>query len=197
MAFSITPTESDVFTALGNFILAVTGLDTNQAQENRVPEPAAENYDVMNVVRWPRLGTNFVTYDPVTQQKTIMQPSECVVQVDIHGPISTNFNNLLSTLFRDEFGTEFFADYPNISPLYVDDPIQTPFNNDQQQIEDRWVIVFHLQVNLFVTTPQQSAVELEVDLYNVDQPPAPAPGNPSSLDFSDPANSQNIPFPTI
>src|SRR5882762_7481328 len=103
MAFVVSPTESDVFKALGDFIVAVTALDTNQAQENRVPAPLPDDYSMMNTVRWPRLGTNLVTFDPVTQQKTIMQPSECVVQVNVHGPGAANFSNLLATLFRDEF----------------------------------------------------------------------------------------------
>jgi len=191
MTLLITPTESDVFKALGDFIVAVAGIDTNQAQENRVPEPAADIYSMMNTVRWPRLSTNLVTFDPIAQQKTIMQSSECVVQVNIHG--SANASNLLATLFRDEFATDFFEAYPNISPLYAEDPRQAPFNNAEQQIEDDWTIDFHLQVNLSVSLPQQSATELEVELYNVDQPPSAPAGDPSSLDFSDPDNSQNIP----
>lgn len=101
--------------------------------------------------------------------KRALQPTKFLVQLDVHGPASADNAQIISTLFRDEFGVDAFtALNPNVTPLYADDPRQMPFINDQQQYEDRWIMEAFLQVNATVIIPQQFADSLNVELINVD-----------------------------
>lgn len=99
----------------------------------------------------------------------MLQPTDFVVQLDIHGPLSADNAQTIATVLWDEIAWSFFQSRnPNIAPLYCDDPQQLPFWNDQQQIENRWVISVHIQVNATVTAPQQFADRVKVGLINVD-----------------------------
>lgn len=100
---------------------------------------------------------------------TYLQPTKLAVQLEVHGENSADYAQIISTMFRDEYAVNFFAGINStIVPLYADDPRQLPFNNDQQQVEDRWVIEALLQVNATVVAPQQFADQVQVDLINVD-----------------------------
>lgn len=125
-------------------------------------------------------------------QKNMEQSSQCVLQLDVHGPNSSNFAMIISTVFRSETATEAFdAINPAIAPLYADDPKQMPFNSGEQQYENRYVVEVNLQVNQTVSVGQQFADELEITTQSVEtlQPTGDGP----SFDFSDPDNSQFIP----
>lgn len=99
--------------------------------------------------------------------------AEAVVQLDFHSADLTSGDaaQTVSTLLRDPYGTTFFAALPapqnGVSPLYADDPAQRPFANDQAQIEFRWVLEAHLQVNQIVGVPQPYADSAEVDAISV------------------------------
>src|SRR5580692_172331 len=63
MPLSASPTQAQIFTALGDFITDVLGITTRQGQINRVAQPSATppatgDYCVMWPLRWPRLATN-------------------------------------------------------------------------------------------------------------------------------------------
>lgn len=90
-------------------------------------------------------------------------PSEWVVQLDVHGPNSMNNTKLIDTLFRSDFGVSFFASqgFP-VVPLYCGDPRQAPWENAEQQIEFRWTMDLHLQVDMVVSSPQQFADQVVV-----------------------------------
>jgi hypothetical protein len=180
MPVSVAPTESQVYKALGDFLSAIviSGTEILQAQENRLPEPSAANFITMNAIRQVRLGTNFVAQssDPNHQTANITQETVAVIQIDIHGPTSGatalagDNANIVSTLLRDAYAVDFFdANSPGITPLYSEDPRQIPFLNDQQQIEDRWMIDVHLQVNPNVIVTQQSALALVTSVVDVDE----------------------------
>lgn len=96
------------------------------------------------------------------------QNTEITIQLEVHGPNSADNAQKISTMMRDDYAVEFFRTYPNIYPLYADDPRQMPFSNDQQQVEDRWVIEAGLQANQTVQAPQQFADTITVGLINVD-----------------------------
>jgi hypothetical protein len=91
------------------------------------------------------------------------------VQIDVHGPNSGDNATRISTLLRDEYGTSAFAAVSaSVSPLYADDPKQIPFIDDQNQFEDRWVVLANLQVNSAILLPQQYMDAAVVGLINVD-----------------------------
>lgn len=89
--------------------------------------------------------------------------AQWTVQADIHGPNSMNNARTIDTLFRSEFATDFFsAQNPQIAPLYAGDPHNAPFQNEEQQIEFRWVIDLEFQINVDIGTPQQFADTVKV-----------------------------------
>lgn len=95
--------------------------------------------------------------------KDLLQSTRFLVQLDVHGPNSGDNAQVVSTIFRDEYGVDLFSaqclalglDQSAVVPLYADDPNQVPFINDQDQYENRWVIEAYLQANEHLTTPQQ------------------------------------------
>jgi hypothetical protein len=174
---SLAPTQSDIQTALRAFLIAIlpTTVEVIQGEDNKVPEPQGPDFVSMTVLRRPRLGTNVDTLSSTGDQQSTKQPTMVVVQLDVHSnDILTASDNaqIISTLFRDEFATTFFADYPGITPLYADDPRQIPFINAESQYEPRYVVEAVLQADQVVTTAAQSADTVTVGLYNVDFPPS-------------------------
>ena len=119
-----------------------------------------------------QLGNNIYSVTPsqnITQErlaasrKKLTQKAQVAIQLDVHGPNSTDFALAISTAFRDAYATELFAALnPLISPLYADDPRQLPFVNSEQQYEDRWVIEDQLQVDYSVSVSQQYADTLTI-----------------------------------
>ncbi|WP_267550378.1 LIC_12616 family protein [Rhizobium rhizogenes] len=98
-----------------------------------------------------------------------LQPTKVTVQLDVHGPNSAENAQTISTLFRDAFAVDAFAlSGFDVTPLYVSDPKQLPFENENQQIENRWVIDAVVQANQIIQAPQQFADELSVNVVNVE-----------------------------
>jgi hypothetical protein len=92
---------------------------------------------------------------------------QMAIQVDVYGPNSGNFAQIISAMFRDGFAVDQFAAIsPAISPLYADDPRQLAFSDGEQQYENRWSIDVELQVDQTVTVPQQFADTLKVNVVN-------------------------------
>lgn len=97
-----------------------------------------------------------------------LQPTKVTVQLDVHGPASAENSQTISTLFRDDYAVQAFkASGFDVTPLYVSDPRQLPFTNENQQVENRYVIDAVMQANQIIRAPQQFADELDVDLIDV------------------------------
>lgn len=118
-----------------------------------------------------------------TQQALI--ESEIVVQVDVHGPNSTDNAAVIRTMFFDEYACEQFSDVLQslgfadtlcVQPLYCDEPVQRPFVNENDQVEYRWSVDAHIQANqTVVNIPQQFAAAFQVQLIEVDAAYPPSP----------------------
>lgn len=80
----ISPTQSDVQTAVGKFLQAVlpANIDIVVGLGNRVPEPAAPNFVVMTPIRFSRLGTNFDTLADVKFVGSVADTTMSVTEVD-------------------------------------------------------------------------------------------------------------------
>lgn len=90
--------------------------------------------------------------------------TEWVVQIDCHGPNSLNNINTIDTLFRSEFGVDFFKSTGFwISPLHCVVAGQMPFENAEKEIEYRWVCELHLEIVPVVVTPQQFAQQIQIN----------------------------------
>lgn len=177
----ITPNEDDIFNRLRAFLRVLFPDETLEiitAQENRVPEPTNANYIEMTPLRMPRLSTNSVTLAAGGLSATYTQSSQCVIQLDVHGPDAFNNASIISTMFRSDFAVDNFAAVgPDISPLFADDPRQMQFTSGEQQYEDRYIVEANLQVNQSVTTPTQSADALSVDITDVETDPVSWPNS--------------------
>lgn len=117
---------------------------------------------------------------------TKAQPMQVTVQLDVHGPSSGNNSVIITTLFRDEYGVDQFRESGyDVTPLYTSDPKQLPFVNEEQQVEQRWMIEAVMQCNPIVTIPQAFADAVTVDLIEVDatypDPQTPMTWNPSTI----------------
>jgi hypothetical protein len=169
MALVPAPTQSGVLTALRAFLRSIlpTGVEVIQAQDNRVPEPKGDDFVTMTPILQGRLSTNVHTYDVADGTQTILQPTKVTVQLDVHGPNSADNAQTISTLFRDAYAARFFAT-SGVSPFYADDPKQMPFTNEQQQVENRWVVDAVMQANQVIDgIPQEFADQLDVSVIDV------------------------------
>lgn len=164
------PTESQVLTKVRDFLLAATSneLEVVQGQQNRVPEPDGSEF----VVFWPagrhRIATNSSTYDVLGEVREITVPMELIVQADVHGDTSDAADRAqtIYALWRDYFGCDILGDVAQ--PLFSEDPVQLPFENGEKQVENRWVVRLHMQANMTVSTPQDFADTLTLELVEVD-----------------------------
>ena len=178
---TITPNQSQILTALRYFLVNLPLLfDPTQqpavvvikGQINRTPEPPPD-FVVMTFIRIERLETNI---DQLQMTGTVgansyMQPSKCTIQLDVHGPNSTDNAQIISTMFRDQYAFDAFAasGIMGVAPLLADDPRQIPFQNAEDQYEYRWTIDAQVQANQIVSSvPQQTFDVIDVDLINVD-----------------------------
>lgn len=177
----VTPTEDDIYNGLRAFLqnvlpLQSTGPDVGHVvivgQVNRVSEPSEDNYVVMWPLRMPRLSTNVERLATLGLLATFEQSSQCVMQLDLHGPEAFNNASIVSTMFRSSYAVEFFeARGSTIAPLFADDPRQMPFTSGEQQYESRYVVEANLQVNQTITAIAQSAQSLELETIDVETDP--------------------------
>jgi hypothetical protein len=112
-------------------------------------------------------------------QQTLIE-NDIKVQIDVHGPNSTNNAAIISNMLQDEAACESFAttlaslgytgnDTILVQPLYCADPQQRPFLNENDQIEYRWSIDAHIQANQTIFgIPQQFAATLQPQMIEVD-----------------------------
>lgn len=178
---TIDKTESQALQALGTFLVAVlpTGTEVVTAQVNRVPAPSVPNYVVMTPITRVRLATNLTTYsdgypsNPQIRQDT--QSTNVGIQVDVFGPVSADNAQIISTLFRSDWGVDQFdAMGLGVTPLYTSDPRQMKFWDEGHQIEQRWTLDCQMQINPTVTVSQDFASELVATLVEVDAAYPPA-----------------------
>jgi len=168
MTTSISLTTDDAFTALRAFLLAhlPAGVEVVSAQDNGVPMPAGP-FVAMTLGPMQRLSTNVTKYTggaPGT--KAISMPTQFTVQLDCYGNDSGQWANIIAALFRDDVAYAAFPD--GIKPLYADDPIQLPLVNGEQQYEQRWKTNAVLQIIPVITVAQESAIDLDPGVIDVD-----------------------------
>lgn len=170
MSATILLREDQVLTTLGNWAQSVLGNGFNVivGQVNRVPPfPSGSNFAVMTPLSRTGLSTNQKLYTDDTianvHTRTTTRGTEYEVQFDLFGPDASDQIQVLSTLFKDFSGTEWFkASGISAAPLFATEPRQMVFTNEHQQYEDRWSMDFHLQINPGVVLAQEFADELNI-----------------------------------
>lgn len=97
----------------------------------------------------------------------LMQATEAVYQIDVHGPHSADNSQIITTIMRSEFGVKEIS-ASGVTPLFADEPRQVPFLNAEQQYEDRWEVDLHFQINPALLVPQEFADQVKVARVPVD-----------------------------
>jgi hypothetical protein len=180
-AASLSQTEDAAQTVLRGFLLSIWGQDfaVVRGQDNRVAEPLGE-FAVIAAMGRERLATNVVRYadgwPEAPGQRMDRVSTELVFTIEIHGESSGDRAQILTSLFRSEVACDFFARSGiDAAPLFCDEPKQMPFTSGEQQVEQRWAVDAHMQVNPVVTVEQDFAGTLDAGLINVDAAYPPAP----------------------
>lgn len=167
-------TEAQVVAAVRAYLLAnlPPSVEVMKGQANRVAETKAPDFVIMVPAWRRRLGTTIETWDQTDWQISRAEPMLVDMQLDFHGEASTDNATVIQILWRSAAACDFLAPF-GVAPLYCDDGQQMPFINDQNQYEDRWIMNLTMQINPAVSTAQQFAASLAVDLVEVDvTPPA-------------------------
>lgn len=181
-------TESQVYTALGDFIAAVTGLSAAnivRGQVNRVPMPPGPNWFSMQATGKRLMATAERSYDPPVPVTPpvgttgtgasytpefgttfIGRSTALYFQVDGYGPASGDYAQVFTTLFNDEYGTEFFRS-KGIGALYCEDPSQMPLIAGEQQYIGRWMIRVVLHAFIVANVQQGFADTLVTTLSEI------------------------------
>lgn len=160
--------EDDVFRALKVFIASTVpdGMRVLRTPINRAPMPTG-GFVAMTPGRFKPLATNSSTTDATT--RVVRQPQQFECQIDCYGATSCDVANKIVVLFRDQFAADSFAASGiELAPLYADDAQQMPIVNGEDQYEERWTCRLVMQINQMVSTGQQSANMVTVDLIDVD-----------------------------
>lgn len=172
MTITVSPVQTDIYTAVRAFLLTIVPAGTGVVQGivNRVPLPPA-GVVVMTIITQNRIATNEDDYtDPFptpggTQQSKASQRVE--MQLDFYGGDSQAWATMVETLWRDEVGCVALA--PTVQPLYADDPRQLPLITGEEQYLQRWMLKAAMQYNPVTVTVQDFAGTLEATLINVDE----------------------------
>ncbi len=168
---SISITDVDIFTALRTFILACipSGLEVVKGQDNGVPMPSG-NFCTMTAKGNGRIEMNVESYTDSGTNPGIaghMIPSEFIIQLDFYGTNSAQNAKIIEGLSRSDFALTTFSN-ANIKPLYASEPQQIPLINGEEQYEQRWKSDFHIQYNPVITTSQDFAGALAINVISVE-----------------------------
>jgi hypothetical protein len=169
MSLTVSPTLDDVYAALVAFILGIIPLDAAhviKGNQNRIPTPTGP-YAILNIISQKRLRTNVDTWD-----SSIPDPAGIVreqgikleMQIDLYGPTSGDWAATFSTMFRDDYGAQALA--PNCQPLHADEPTRAPLITAESQYLDRWIVRAQIQYNPVVSTIDQFADTVEIDVID-------------------------------
>ena len=165
MAAVISITESQIFALFRAFFLTLVDCEVVQGQGNRVPMPQGD-FIIITPGRGVPMGAPVQSYDAsAAQTMSIAQPTEFRVAVDCYGAFSGDRARILSIATRSSYACD---QLPGIAPLFVDDAVQFPLVDGEQQYEERWRFECVLQYTPSVTVPQQSMIAVTVGVLNVD-----------------------------
>ena len=165
-------TDDDVFTALvafvNNVLPAIGAVNVQQGPLNRVPMPPGPDFCILEPTDRMRLATNARSYDATGGTRTSQESVQVGVTVNFYGPTATDNGQTFVQLFRDLYGADFFAAY-EVAPLFCDDGRQMPLIDSEKQYAARWMIRAWLQINPTISTTQDFAASVTVNVVEIDQ----------------------------
>jgi hypothetical protein len=168
MTATISITEAQLYTALGNFLVGVLPCPVIQAQQNRIAMPIG-NFVTMTSLGTTGLSTDKATYQPAESTQTHERSTRWDAQLDFYGPTAADYANLVATLMKTDYAcSQIEASGLSMDPLYAEEPRQIPFVNAENQYEKRWSVQCAFQFNPTVVVTQQFAASLEVIPESID-----------------------------
>lgn len=171
MSFAISPNLDAVYASVKAFIMAVLPLDNAHVIKgtiNRVAMPTGP-FAEMWVATQKRLSTNVDTWDasdPAPDGISRSQSIQLEMQVSLYGPASGDWAPTFTTLFRDPYGCDALA--PACQPLHADEPMRAPLVTGEEQYLDKWIVRGQIQYTPVVTTVDQFANVVTIDVVSVD-----------------------------
>ena len=102
----------------------------------------------------------------------IVQPTEVTLQLDFHSNVGDGADQAqaFATMFRTLQAGDLFRSYANnVGILFCEDPRLIPFVNAEQEWEQRWVVLAHLQANQAIPWPQQFFSAMTVTFIDASQ----------------------------
>ncbi|QCE34689.1 hypothetical protein FAI40_04610 [Acetobacteraceae bacterium] len=160
---SLSPSESEIYQAVGDWISAVLGDGFNviQGQQNQSPPPL-NCFVTMVISNKERLATNGRHYTP-DQKMVISDSSLFTIQVACVGKGSGEAISTLKTLWRDLSCCQFFIEnLPSCAPVSSDNPVQEVLTTAENQYENRWSVGLRLNVLTEITLNQDSFSEIHL-----------------------------------
>lgn len=160
--------QKDIYTALRTFILGLITCEVVDGLDNGVPMPTGP-FIAITALYLNRIETNINSYSdptPTTGTTNTELHAQYAIQIDVYGPLSSDWASIIVTMFRDEYGCDSLA--PNVQPLYADDPKQIPIVDGEENYEQRWMITANLQYNPVIQTPMQFFTTATVGIIEVD-----------------------------
>ena len=159
-------TVDNVIDALAAFLTPFVGGDPSiiiRGKTNRVPPPLTGFVELTELIQAPiETPTQTQSADPDVQQASIVGPKRIDVQVDFYGPSAGEWCTSVETVYRTPYAADQFSG--GIAPLYCTDGHQAALVMGEEQYEYRWVLTASLQYNPVVVVPQQSALELKLNI---------------------------------
>lgn len=161
-------TQEQVFTALRAFIVAVvpTGVPVIKGQSNRVPMPGSDDFIIMTQTRREQLSQTTHDYRPDDSAEDIARTTSLTFQLDVYGANAAENAQVITTLFRDDYGVSSLANC-GLAPLYCGDPQQMPLVAGEQQYIQRWTFGCTLAGVISIGVPMQFAASLVTTLIEV------------------------------
>src|SRR6267142_2273675 len=109
-------TQSQIQIVLRAFLLQILQptVPVIVGQDNRVPEPANTDFVLMTPMFRERISTNKDLYpftpsqDPITGgNNNYTQSTKVLIQCDVHGPNASDNAEIIVTMLRDNYATDF------------------------------------------------------------------------------------------
>lgn len=154
MTYAPSITMSQVFTGLKAWLMDALGVGTAsvvQELQNRASAPAAGFVNMLHKTQ-KRLSMNTVTYSGPGETVTTTKPTDFQIQVDSYGAAAGDWANVIAAMWASPLAVAFLAPY-GLCPLWTDDPVELSIVNGEEQFEERWVVVLHMQFNPAMAAP--------------------------------------------
>ncbi|MEN6533957.1 MAG: hypothetical protein ABFD89_09870 [Bryobacteraceae bacterium] len=171
MTYVASVTDDMVFTAIRAWVIASAAVsDCIQGDGNRASIPAGgTDFVIMTPLTRSRLSLNETSH-PTTSTETSTSSFDYAIQLDCYGP---NAGDIVSVLDTSWYSNRTFDALKTqyVFPLYSEHPRFAPMVNGEQQYENRWILVIHIQFKPSITDSQQSASSVTITptgIINVD-----------------------------